>query len=170
MQRILITLSNKNSKKMYNNIIFLIRAAVIAAIYVLISVAFLPISYGLLQVRVAEALTVLPAFTPASIPGLFIGCMISNIIGGNGLIDIIFGSLATLLSAICSYKMPKRYLVPLPPVIINAIVIGLILSYILNIAFIITAAWVALGQTVACYGLGYPLMVQLEKIKDKFLN
>ena len=89
--------------------------------------------YGMLQVRISEALTILPAFTSAAIPGLFIGCLISNIVGGNGIYDIIFGSLATLIAAVLSFKMPKSYLVPLPPVIINAVVVGIILYYVLNV-------------------------------------
>ena len=134
--------NNENSRK---NIRFLTESAVIAAIYALLTVIFAPISYGLLQVRISEALTVLPAYTPAAIPGLFAGCLIANIIGGNGLLDIIFGSLATLIAAFLSYKMPK---VPLP----------------------VAIEWVALGQVIACYGLGYLLMLQLDKYKDKLFS
>lgn len=162
--------NNKGNSKNNKSIRFLTESAVIAAIYVLLTFIFAPISYGLLQVRISEALTVLPAFTPAAIPGLFIGCIISNIIGGNGPLDIIFGSLSTLIAAFLSYKMPKRYLVPLPPVVVNAIIVGLILSYILNVSLIIAIGWVALGQIIACYGLGYPLMIQLEKFKDKLFT
>lgn len=163
-------LFNKGNNKRYKGVRFVTESAVIAAIYVLLSIIFAPISYGLLQIRIAEALTVLPAFTPSAIPGLFIGCIISNIIGGNGPLDIIFGSLATLIAAFLSYKMPKRYLVPLPPVVINALIVGIILSYILNVSFIAAIGWVALGQIIACYGLGYPLMIQLEKFRDKLFT
>ncbi len=160
-------LFNKGDNKNCKSIRFLTESAVIAAIYALLSIIFAPISYGLLQVRIAEALTVLPAFTPAAIPGLFVGCIISNIIGGNGPLDIILGSLATLIAAFLSYKVPKRYLVPLPPVVVNALIVGFILSYILNVSLIIAIGWVALGQIIACYGLGYLLMIQLEKFRDK---
>jgi len=149
------------------NIRFLTEAAIIAAIYAAISTIFAPISSGQVQVRISEALTVLPVFTPAAIPGLFVGCVVANIISGNGPIDIVFGSLATLVAAILSYKMPRRFLVPLPPVLINAVVVGFILTYVLKTPLIVNMGWVALGQAIACYGLGYPLMLQLEKHKDK---
>jgi uncharacterized membrane protein len=149
---------------------FLAEAGVIAALYAVITIAFAPISYGQIQVRISEALTVLPAFTAAAIPGLFIGCIAANIYGGNGLIDIIFGSLATLVAAFLSYKMPKRFLVPLPPVIVNGIVVGLILHYIYQLPLIASMLWVALGELIACYGLGYILMTQLYRFKDKLFK
>ena len=149
---------------------FITESAVIAAIYVALSIAFAPISYGLFQVRIAEELTIVPAFTPAAIPGLFVGCMVANIIGGNGILDVIFGSLATLIAAILSYKMPKKYLVPLPPVLVNAVIIGILLSYILNVPVLIAMGWVGLGQVVACYILGYPLMLQLDKYKNRIFK
>ena len=80
-------------------ILFMTQAAMIAAIYVVLTVLFAPFGFGEIQVRIAESLTILPLFTPAAIPGLFIGCMIGNIIGGAILPDIIFGSLATLIGA-----------------------------------------------------------------------
>ena len=151
--------------------VFLVQAALIAAIYTAITLAFAPISYGQIQVRVSEALTVLPTFTPAAIPGLFVGCIISNIYGGGGIIDIVFGSLASLLAAAISYKISKRIFVPLPPVIINGIIIGHILNYIYNLPLFLTMLWVTIGQSIACYGLGYPLMKFLEKYeKEIFKN
>ncbi len=149
---------------------YLTQAAIIAAVYVVLTMIFAPISYGQVQVRISEALTILPYFTPAAIPGLFIGCIIANIYGGAGLIDIVFGSLATLLAAFLSYKMPKKYLVPLPPVIINAVVIGFVLHFAINIPLLITMAWVGLGQLIACYGIGYPLMILLEKYADSIFS
>src|SRR5690554_1624042 len=149
---------------------YLTHAAIIAAVYVVITMAFAPISYGQVQVRISEALTVLPYFTPAAVPGLFVGCLVANIYGGAGLIDIVFGSLATLLAAFLSYKMPKKSLVPLPPVIINAVVIGFVLHFAINIPLLITMAWVGLGQLIACYGIGYPLMILLEKYADSIFS
>lgn len=149
---------------------YLTHAAIIAAVYVVLTIIFAPISYGQVQVRISEALTVLPYFTPAAIPGLFIGCIIANIYGGAGIIDIIFGSLATLFAAFLSYKMPKKYLVPLPPIVINAVVIGLILNYALGVPILITMVWVGLGQLISCYGIGYPLMLILEKYENKIFN
>jgi len=149
---------------------FLTHAAIIAALYAALTILLAPISYGQMQVRVSEALTVLPFFTPAAIPGLFVGCLLANIYGGNGLPDIVFGSLATLMAAFLSYKIQKKYLVPLPPVIINAVVVGLILNYVLKVPLLAAMGWVACGQTVACYGLGYPLILFMEKYRHKIFK
>lgn len=146
------------------------QAAFIGAVYAVLTIALAPISYGQIQVRVAEALTVLPMFTPAAIPGLFVGCIVANIYGGGGLIDIVFGSLASLLAAFMSYKIRKKWLVPLPPVVINGIVVGLILHYLYQAPLLIAMGWVTLGQMIACYGLGYPLILMLEKYRDKIFS
>ncbi len=148
------------------NIRFLIQASVIGAIYASLTLLLMPYSYGIMQVRVAEALTVLPFFTSAAIPGLFIGCLISNIMGGYGLLDIVLGSIATLLAAIITYKVKKKILAPLPPVLLNALIVGGFLSYILGTKLFVTMAWVGLGQFIACYGLGFPLLRALEKYKE----
>jgi uncharacterized membrane protein len=117
----------------------------------------------MIQVRVAEALMVLPFFTPAATPGLFVGCLIANIYGGHGILDIVFGSLATLISALIVQKTANRYLVPLSPVLINALIVGMVLHLVLELPFYLTAAWVGLGQLLACYGLGLPLLLLLQK-------
>jgi len=149
---------------------WLVQGAIIATIYVVLTIAFAPISYGQLQVRISEALTVLPAFSPAAIPGLFVGCIIANIYGGAGIIDIVFGSLATLIAAFLSRKMPKRWLVPLPPVVINGLIIGWVLNYVFGYPLLLSMGTVTLGQLVACYGLGYPLIIILEKYRDKIFK
>ena len=87
------------------NTAFLSQAAMIAAVYVVLTYVFAPFSFGEIQVRVAEALTILPLFTPAAVPGLFIGCLTGNILGGAILPDIIFGSTATLLGALFTYQL-----------------------------------------------------------------
>ncbi len=145
---------------------FLVQSAIIAAIYATLTVAFAPFSYGLMQVRISEALTILPFFTPAAIPGLFVGVILSNIVGGYGMLDIVLGSLATLSAAYLTYKVKKDYLAPLPPVIINAIVIGAMLAYILNVPVLVAMGWVGLGQLIACYAIGYPLLKYLKKYKN----
>lgn len=94
--------------KKQSNTLFLAQSAMIAAIYVVLTVILAPFSYGEVQVRVSEALTILPVFTPAAIPGLFVGCLISNILGGCILPDIIFGSIATLLGACFTYLLRNR--------------------------------------------------------------
>lgn len=144
------------------------RAAMIAAIYAVLTLLFAPISYGMIQVRISEMLMVLPFFTPAAIPGLFVGCLIANIFGGYGVLDIVFGSLATLLSAFLVAKIDNKFLVPLPPVIVNALVVGFVLHLVLEIPFYLTAFWVGLGQLIACYGLGLPLLLLLEKRRHIF--
>ena len=149
---------------------FLVQSAVIAALYTTITIAFAPFSYGLLQIRLSEALTILPFFTPAAIPGLFIGVIISNIMGGFGLLDIVLGSSATLIAAIMTYKIKRDYLAPVPPIVVNAIVIGAMLSYILNVPLLGAMAWVGLGQLIACYGIGYPLIKYLEKYRNQLFK
>ncbi|MBN1624082.1 MAG: QueT transporter family protein [Clostridia bacterium] len=146
---------------------FLARAAVIAALYAALTLALAPISYGLVQFRVAEALTILAYFTPAAIPGLFIGCLIANIIGPYGILDIVFGSIATLIAAIATYKIKNRYLAPLPPVLANALIVGPLVAYFVNVPFYMGMLYVGLGQLAVCYGLGLPLILALEPIRKR---
>ena len=119
----------KNIKQ--NPVLFMAQAAMVAAIYVVLTLLGASFSYGEVQVRISEALTILPVFTPAAIPGLFIGCLLSNILGGCILPDIIFGSLATLIGAIFTWMLRNnnRFLAPLPPIIANVIVVPFVLRY-----------------------------------------
>lgn len=147
------------------------QAAVIAALYAALTVFIMPASYGVMQFRISEALTVLPAFTPVAIPGLFIGCVVANLVSPVGMIDVVVGSAATLIAAVCSYLLrDHKILVPLPPVIANAVLVGLELYYYYNVNFSLPACmfWVGLGEAGACYLLGYPLMLMLEKHKNIF--
>ncbi len=153
---------------MKKNVLFLVQAAIIAAIYSALTLIFLPISFGhqIFQFRVSEALTVLPAILPSAVPGLFIGCVVSNLIGGFGPVDTIFGSLATLFAAIFSRLLRKQtYLVPLPPVILNAFIVGSYLKflYFRSLPLAASVGWVALGELLACYMLGLPLLILLKK-------
>jgi uncharacterized membrane protein len=148
---------------------FIVEAAIIAAMYAALTI-IIPGGSGQIQVRVAEALTVLPFFTPAAIPGLFIGCVIANLFVGAGPYDIIFGSLATLVAAVLTYKMPKKWLAPLPPIIINAVVVAFVLNYVVGAPLLITMGFVALGEIIACYVLGYPLLLMLDKQRDKIFR
>ena len=156
---------NSNKSERFN---YWTRAAMIGAIYALLTVIFAPISYGMIQVRISEMLMVLPFFTTAAIPGLFVGCFIANIFGGQGILDIVFGSLATLLAAYLVSITSNKYLVPLPPVIINAIIVGWVLHVVLGFPFYLTALWVGFGQLLACYGLGLPLLLLLERYRYIF--
>ncbi|MDP4153501.1 MAG: QueT transporter family protein [Bacillota bacterium] len=150
---------------------YIVYGALIAALYAGLTLAFAPLSYGLAQVRVSEALTVLPFFIPASIPGLFIGCLIANLVTGN-IYDIIFGSLATLIAAFISSRIKNKYLVPLPPVICNAVIVGAVLTYAYTnvtngLPYILVALQVGAGELVACYVIGLPLLLVLERHKNK---
>ncbi|MDK2918622.1 MAG: hypothetical protein PWQ37_1355 [Candidatus Petromonas sp.] len=151
---------------------FIVQSSIIATIYTVLTIAFAPISYGEIQVRISEALTILPYFTPAAIPGLFVGCLIANMLSPVGVFDVIFGSLASLIAAYMSYKMPKKWLVPIPPIIVNAIVVGLLLryAYSLPIPLALLMLYVAIGQIIACYGLGYPLLIILNRYKNKIFK
>ena len=111
-------------------LVFICQAAVIAALYVVLTYVFSAFASGVIQVRVSEALTVLPAFTPAAIPGLVIGCLLSNTLTGCVLLDIIFGSVATLIGALGSYALRRHtWLVPIPPIVSNMIIVPFVLRY-----------------------------------------
>lgn len=162
---------------MKNKVNYITNSGVIAAIYVVLTLPFASFSTDFMQIRLSEALTVLPFFTPAAIPGLFIGCLISNIfVSKFGMVDIVFGSLASLIAAYLSRRMPNKYLVPIPPIIVNAIIVGMLIYFgtfgvlEFNKTLLIMMSWLFVGQTIACYGLGFPVLLILEKYKDKIFN
>ena len=138
--------------------LFLAQGAMIAAVYVVLTLVFAPISYGEVQVRVSEALTVLPFFMPAAVPGLFVGCLIANILGGAILPDIIFGSLATLLGAVGTYLLRKktRFLAPIPPIVANTVIVPFVLyyGYGVNLPIPFMMLTVGLGEVISCGVLG----------------
>lgn len=163
---------NKDEKRMVSGsryIRFIAEAAVIAAMYASLTI-LIPGGSGQIQIRVAEALTVLAFFTPAAIPGLFVGCLTANIFIGFGIYDIVFGSLASLIAAFLTHKMPSKLLAPLPPVVVNAVIVAFVLNATLNVPLLATMGFVALGEVVACYGLGYPLMLFLEKHRRRLFR
>ena len=155
--------------KKQSNTLFLAQSAMIAAIYVVLTVILAPFSYGEVQVRVSEALTILPVFTPAAIPGLFVGCLISNILGGCILPDIIFGSIATLLGACFTYLLRNRnkFLAPLPPIIFNILIVPFVLHYgyqvPLPIPFLMVT--VGLGEILTASIMGTVLLCVLARYK-----
>lgn len=115
---------------MKNQVKFMVSAAVIAAIYVVLTMMTAPISFGVIQFRISEILCVLPMFTPAGIPGIFIGCLLGNMLSGAAVLDIVFGSLASLIGAYGTYKLRgNKYMAVLPPIIANAIIIPFVLRY-----------------------------------------
>lgn len=149
--------------------LFITQAAVIAALYVVLVVIFNYISFGPIQFRVAEALTILPYFTPAAIPGLFIGCILANVIGGAVVWDIIFGSIATLIGAVFTYLLRKKskFLAPLPPVLANTIIVPWVLKYAYGAEEMVwfMAVTVGIGEILACYVLGMILLFALNKVR-----
>ena len=148
-------------------------SAVIAAIYVVLTVIFAPISFSAVQVRIAEALTVLPMYSAAAIPGLFIGCVIGNILGGAVVLDVIFGSIATLIGAVGSYLLRNnRWLVPLPPIISNSVIIPFVLKYAYGIELPIPLLilYIFIGELLSCYVLGEFMITLIEKSDLKFFK
>jgi len=139
----------------------------IAAIYVVLNIIFAPISYGPIQVRIAEALVVLPFIDPSAIIGLFLGCILANVIGPLGMVDIIGGSLCTLVAAYLTYKVKNPKLAPLPPVLINAFGVSIYLHLIFDLPYWITVLYIGIGEVIACYILGYPLLILLIKNKKR---
>jgi len=147
---------------------FLTQAAIIAALYVVLTIIanIFGLANYVIQVRFSEALTILPFFTPAAIPGLFIGCLLSNLLTGCLPLDIIFGSLATLLGALGTYALRKqKWLVPIPPIAANVLIVPFILAYVYQFEgsipyFMIT---VGIGEVISCGILGMILLNTLLK-------
>jgi uncharacterized membrane protein len=148
---------------MSSNVLKIVRGAVIAAVYAILTMLFQPLSYGPVQIRISEALTLLPCLCAEAVPGLFIGCLIANIYGGNGPWDIFLGSFATLVSAVLSRLAPNRMMAAASPVIINALVVGWYLSFLTKTPMLPSMLYVGFGETVACYALGIPVTRFLEK-------
>ena len=151
---------------------YIAQVGIIASLYAAITIILAPISYGPIQVRVSEALTVLPYLTPAAIPGLFIGCALANINSPAGIVDVIGGSLCTLLAAFLTFlfsRTKKPILAPIPPVLVNAFGVSLYLHPLWEWNYWATVIWVAIGEIVACFILGYPLLRIILK-KEKILK
>ncbi|MBR4484221.1 MAG: QueT transporter family protein [Erysipelotrichaceae bacterium] len=161
----------ENSRK---STLYIVQAALIAAIYVVLTLVFKPISFDFIQVRIAEALTILPMFLPAAVPGLFLGCLIANFFGGAVLWDVIFGSLATLVGAFFSYKLKEnRWLVPVPPIVANVIVVPLVLKYaygISEVPLLLMMVYIFVGEFVSCFILGELLASVLIKNHFSFFK
>lgn len=153
---------------------FITQAAMIAAIYVVLTFSFATFSTGPIQVRLAEALTILPYFTPAAIPGLFVGCLCGNLLASAMLPDIIFGSLATLLGALGTYFLRKqsKYLAPVSPILANALIIPFILKYAYGEPFSIPYMMltVGIGEVISCGVLGMILLGALDKYKTRIFG
>ena len=166
---------NENINRPVNKTYYIANASLIAALYTVLTVmaAGFNLASGAIQVRFSECLTILPFFTSAAIPGLTLGCLISNLITGCALPDIIFGSLATLLGALGSYALRRnRYLCSIPPIVSNALIIPFVLTYAYHIPggipfFMLT---VGLGELISCLIFGQILLSALLKVRGRIFK
>lgn len=141
------------------NVRTIAQGGVIAALYIVLTALFAPISFGEVQLRISEALTLLPVLSPVSIPGLFVGCFLSNLLFGQPWQDVVFGSLATLFAAVLTYRLRRNvWLAAAMPVLVNGVVIGLMLSVLYQLPAFATMLTVALGEAVVCFVLGVPMI------------
>ena len=160
----------------HKQILFITYAAMIAALYTVLTyfINAFNLASGAIQVRISEALTILPAFTPAAIPGLFIGCLLSNTLTGCAIWDIIFGSLATLLGALGTWFWRKRkfFFLPLPPILANTLIIPFVLQYVYEapggILFLMLT--VGIGEILSCGILGLLLYKVLLPYKNRLFG
>ena len=149
--------------------LYLTHGALIAAMYVALTFAanLLGLASGVVQVRLSEALTILPLFTPAAVPGLFVGCALANLLTGCAIWDVVFGSLATLLGALGTYYLGRKnkYLAPVFPVLANAIIVPFVLQYVYGAEemWIFLFATVGIGEVISCSVLGLLLHRVLRK-------
>ena len=145
-------------------------SGIIAGIYAGLTL-LLPIpQYGGVQLRVAEAMTLLPFLFPEATLGLTVGCFLSNLLGSPYVLDWVFGTLATFLAAIVTARMPNKFLAAVPPVLSNALIIGAEVAYFSVLdgaafgpAFAFNACTVGLGEAIACFILGVPLVSWMQK-------
>lgn len=153
---------------MNRNLRFLCRGALVAALYVVLTwlCALVGLDKGVIQMRLSEALCVLPAFTGAAVPGLFVGCLLANLLTGSALPDVVFGSLATLIGALGAYFLRRRkWLVPLPTVLANTLIIPFVLRFAYGAEgtipyFMLT---VGAGEVISAYICGMLLYAALER-------
>ena len=158
----------------------LTRAAIIAALYLLLTFALQAISFGAVQFRIAEALMLLPVLTVDAVPGLFIGCLLGNLLGGGVWYDVLLGSLATLLAAMAVRRLRNRPLLAAAmPTVFNGLIVGPVvyLAYVrapgeaTNYLLLASSmGTVALGEAVVCYVLGLPLLKLLRRIPEKYIH
>ena len=160
---------------MNRNLRFLCRGALVAALYVVLTwlCALVGLDKGVIQMRLSEALCVLPAFTGAAVPGLFVGCLLANLLTGSALPDVVFGSLATLIGALGAYFLRRRkWLVPLPTVLANTLIIPFVLRFAYGAEgsipyFMLT---VGIGEVISAYICGMLLYVAVDRRKAQLFG
>lgn len=135
----------------------------VAALYAALTVLLAPLSYGPVQLRFSEGLTLLPYFLPEAVSGLAAGCLIANLFGGYGAVDVVVGTGATLLAAVLTRRMPRLWMAALPPVLVNMLLIGGMLHVLVGTPLAATCLYVGLGEAGACFLIGLPLMRSLER-------
>lgn len=153
-------------------ILFTARSGIIASLYAVLTIVLAPISYGPIQCRISEIMTLFPLFFIEAVPGLIIGCLIANIFSG-WWVDMVFGTLATAIAAVCTYfvgKLIKNKAAPFVggifPVLINAAILPLMwLMFTTETGYFFNFATVLAGQSVAVYLLGVPVYFALKKTK-----
>ncbi len=173
-------MTNESTTKKIGTL-YLVTSAIIAALYVVLTLPFAQFAFGPMQFRLSEMMTVLPILTPAAIPGLTLGCFLANLLNPNNLgpIDIVFGSLATLLAAICTRyisqhlvrisQLPRDIIALIPPVFFNAVIVGTYLSYLLTdgpVTLVIIGfniLYVGLSEAITVYALGLPFLLVLRR-------
>ncbi len=159
-----------------NKVLFLCQGAMIGSLYVILTLLSSVTGLASTPVRLSEALCVLPYFTPAAVPGLFVGCLISNLIFGGAIPDIIFGSLATLLGAAGTYLLRNlkggKWLASIPPVLSNTIIIPPILSYCYGYSegWVVVASGIALSEIVSCTLIGTVLLLALMPLRKRLFK
>lgn len=151
----------------------LTRAAIIAALYAALTLLLAPISYGEVQIRFSEALTILPVLLPEAVPALAVGCLLANILGGCTIFDIVFGTLATLLAALCTRALRKNVLLASAmPVLFNGVIVGAVVHYCYApvVALPLCMLFVALGEAVACMLVSRVVLRAVQRIPEKLLH
>lgn len=153
-----------------NSVRELTMSAMLGAIYAVLTMV-LPNQYLGMQIRLAEALTVLPFLFPSATPGLFVGCLIANLLSPYGLLDVVAGSAATLLACLWTQRLKNRWLAPLPAVVCNAVIVGGVIAFAMTgfgpgfwTAYAVNALTVGLGELIASYVLGSVLLSYLPRL------
>ena len=159
------------SRKNGSTALFVAQAGIIAALYVVLTVfaAGFDLASGAIQVRISEALTVLPVFTPAAVPGLFIGCLLANLITGSAVYDVVFGSLIILAAAVVTrFLKDRKFIYTIPPVLFNALGVPviLVLAYGVTTAYPLLVLTVGAGEAISVFGFGFAL----KKILGRYRN
>lgn len=144
------------------------RAGLIAALYAALCLVLQPISYGPLQFRAAEALTILPIFFPEAVPGLFVGCLIANLMSPVGLVDVIGGSLVTLIAAYFTWLFRRSFLAYLSPIVLNGFLVSLYLHAFFKLPYWITVLYIGASEAAVVLVLGVPLAAYLKRHRDMF--